>query len=533
MKLHTSIVTACSLILFIFVGNFLASRHFLRLDVTDNREFTLAEATKQMLRDLDDVVTVRVYFTKELPPQLTPLQRGVEDLLAEYQGFGAKNFQVEYRDPQRDPQTEREVVLMGIQPMELNVVKRDKQEVAKIYLGLVMLHGDQKEVIPIDPRDPTRHLEESLTAAMLKLTRERTPVVGWIAAEQRPEGEGFHLAQELIRQRVTVETVTSADVSLDPKRFDAVVVLADGPEVVSEGLRFALDQYLGAGGKVLLFANRVAVQPGFMGTEQVLGLEPLLEAYGLRLPPRLVADAIANYAAFRSGVVTYTLPYPLWPIASQEVQGLNREHPVVGRLESLTLPWVSPIEFSGDAPAGLERIVLAQSSVRSGVTAGEPPFSLEPRDATLLVPHSAGPRHPMVVSLRGVLPAAYGSGQLSAPAGSTASARGTAAGELVVVGTAHVLEDRFLSQQQFAEGATFFVNMVDHLTIGDALIGIRSRPVTARPIDPDLSASQKAVMRYGNMVGLPVLLVLGGLGGMALRRRRWQRLRAQYRRGRA
>lgn len=533
MKLHTSIVTAGSLILLIFVGNFLASRHFVRLDVTDNQEFTLAETTKQMLRTLEDVVTVRVYFTRELPPQLTPLQRGVEDLLAEYKGFGAENFQVEYRDPQRDAQTEREVALMGIQPMELNVVKRDKQEVARIYLGLVMLHGDQKEVIPVDPRDPTRHLEESLTAAMLKLTRERSPVVGWMAADQRPEGEGFHLAQELIRQRATVEAITSADVSLDPKRFDAVVVVADGPEVVSDGLRFALDQYLGAGGRALILANRVAVQPGFMGVEQSIGLEPLLEAYGLRIPPRLVADAIANYAAFRSDVATYTLRYPLWPIASQEIEGLNRDHPVVGRLESLTLPWVSPIEFSGAAPAGVERVVLAQSSVRSGVTPGEPPFSLEPRDATLLVPETAGQRLPLVVSLRGVLPEAYGRGKLNAPAGTKATARSTTAGELIVVGSAHLLEDRFLSQQQFGEGAIFFVNLLDHLTIGDALIGIRSRPVTARPIDPELSVAQKSVIRYGNMIGLPVLLVLGGLGGMVLRQRRWQRLRARYQRGHA
>lgn len=526
MKRSAAIV-GCAILVTLLVVNFFGSRHFARLDLTANREYTLASATKETLRGLKDVVTIREYFSKDLPPQLTPIKRGVTDILGEYQRYGSENIQIEVLDPQADPQTEREVMILGINPLEVNVVKKDKQELARVFMGLVLLYGDDKEVIQVDPREPTRHLEEWITGGIVKLTRDKQPKIGWAAPATRPEGSGFNIARKFLEERYGVETVDAKSPQLDPTKLDTVVLVS--PQEATPEFRFALDQYLGAGGKVVLFLDRVQVEErGFNGTKQESGLESLLAAYGVQSTGKLVADASANYASFQSQMFTYTVPYPFWP--ALRGNGLDREHPVVSKLELLTLPWATTLDVAS-VPEGLTAKVLARTSPKSGLLAGEPPYTLDPESAASAIPASPGTGFPLIVEVEGKFPDAFAAGGLERPKavdGKPAWPRGETPGRLIVVGTAHLLEDRFVGQRQFAEGVAFFANVIDHCTIGDALIGIRSRPVTARPINRDFSEAQRALIRYVNLVGVPLIVVGVGLVMMLLRRKRWAALRSAY-----
>ena len=73
---------------------------------------------------------------------------------------------------------------------------------------------------------------------------------------------------------------------------------------------------------------------------------------------------------------------------------------------------------------------------------------------------------------------------------------------------------------RFPENATFFLNIVDWLTMGDALIGIRTREKTERPIPTELSDKKKAFIRYINIFGVSILIILFGLVKFLLRRRK-------------
>src|SRR3989338_5010229 len=119
MKRNITIVTI-TILLALAIINFLASRHFVRLDLTRNGDYTLAPATQQILRDLKDVVTLRLYFTKDLPPQLLMLRRLVNDTVSEFRRVGGQNIRVEYADPAGDPATEREAMVSAITPVQLN-----------------------------------------------------------------------------------------------------------------------------------------------------------------------------------------------------------------------------------------------------------------------------------------------------------------------------------------------------------------------------------------------------------------------------
>jgi ABC-2 type transport system permease protein len=523
MTKRTPIITGLTILILLVVGNFIATRHFFRLDLTDNKQYTLADATKHLLKTLDDAVTIRVYFTKELPPQLIPMKRGIEDLLAEYHQYGGENFQVEFHDPQADPKTERELMMLGIQPMQVNVVEKDKQEVARIFLGLVMLYGDKKEMIPVNPRQPTAHLEEYMSGAIVKLTRDALPVVGWWAPQGAADGEGFALVRQLLTQRFDVRDVSTDGLDLDPATYETVVILS--PENVALAAQQQLDRYLDHGGKVVLLVDTVSVTAGFSGEAREVGLAPLLKAYGLRVAQRLVADAVSDYASFRSGSFSYTVPYPFWPSARGE--GLNREDPTVSKLETITLPWVSPIVADAQMPDGLTLTKLVESSPLVGETPGEPPFTLDPQSSTLLIPRSETRRRTLAVRVEGKFPNPFGEGGIVLPKDLKSIERRGADGRLIVVGTAAFLQDRFVGQPNFRPGVAFFDNVVDLMTLGDALVGIRSRPVTSRPL-PILTAGQKSALRYSHMLGIPTLIILGGFVGVWARRKEWEGIKREY-----
>ena len=83
--------------------NVIASRRFARLDLTQNREYTITKSTKSILAGLDDVVNVTVYFSKELPPYLATLDRQVKDILDEYKAYSGGKLRIQFEDPGDDP----------------------------------------------------------------------------------------------------------------------------------------------------------------------------------------------------------------------------------------------------------------------------------------------------------------------------------------------------------------------------------------------------------------------------------------------
>ncbi len=99
------------------------------------------------------------------------------------------------------------------------------------------------------------------------------------------------------------------------------------------------------------------------------------------------------------------------------------------------------------------------------------------------------------------------------------------AGRLIVMSSASALADNFLGQ--FRDNVTFLQNTVDMMVLGDQLLGIRSAPVTARPIE-QLSDSQKFVMRWANILAVPALLVLFGLLLWFLKGRKRRAIQERY-----
>ena len=147
-KRNQTIVRASLVLGILIVVNIISVRLFGRLDLTRQKVYTLSDASKKLVRSFDDRVTVRAYFTEDLPSPYNNNRRAVLDILNEYRAYAGGNLQYEFVNPEGD-KGEAEAREQGIPPVNVQVVKEDKFEVKRAYLGLVMMYEDKKETLPV------------------------------------------------------------------------------------------------------------------------------------------------------------------------------------------------------------------------------------------------------------------------------------------------------------------------------------------------------------------------------------------------
>ena len=167
-----SVTVVLLVALILLVANFVASRVLARVDLTKDKEFTISKSTREILRDLDDVVTINVYFSKKLPPNLATLKRNIEDVLRGYQAYSHGKVRVAYIDPSDSPEDEQKMRFLGIPQVQLNVLEKDQLQVINGYMGIAILYADRHQAIPIVQDVAT--LEYDLTAGILQVVSHRS-----------------------------------------------------------------------------------------------------------------------------------------------------------------------------------------------------------------------------------------------------------------------------------------------------------------------------------------------------------------------
>ncbi|MFH1314452.1 MAG: GldG family protein [Candidatus Eisenbacteria bacterium] len=484
--------------------NLLSLRFFTRADLTDGKLFSVSESTRDVVGDLDDIVNIKVYFSQKLPPYLTTLTRQVRDVLDEYRAYAGGNLIVDFEDPAADPETEQRVRSLGIPPVQLNIIEKDKAEILNAYLGIAILFEDRHEVIPVVQN--AANLEYELTSAIVKVTSKEQKTVGFLTGHGEPDIDaGYEAARRSLEKQYAVKRVPTADGRMVPDDINTLIVA--GAVQLGAWDRFAIDQFVMRGGRVFFLVDKMTVPEGTLTATPVeTGLDSLLAHYGLVLRPDLVIDRSAGSATFSAGFFRYTLPYPLWPMIVRS--GFSEESPITNQLERAVLPWTSSIEITAVGDGAPEAVVLARSSPESWTE--ERQFDLNPQRNFMPLTEVA-PRN-LAVLLRGRF-SSFFAGRPVPTAGTGEPWDGirldtSPETQIILVGNSRFVANDFLGQ--YPENRTFFLNAVDWLTLGDSLIGIRSRGVTTRPLK-QIGERSKATIRFASTFGIPTVLIIWGL----------------------
>ncbi len=171
----------------------------LRVDMTEYQKYTLSETTQDLLRDLQEPLLIRGYFSEKTHPLLAPLVPEVRDMLNEYQVMAGGTVRLEIIDPAKQPDKEAEAnQVYGIRPTPFQVTGRYEASVINSYFDILVQYGDQSETLTFNDlieveqnRDGTldvrlRNLEYDLTSTIKKVVYGFQSVDAILASLEEP-----------------------------------------------------------------------------------------------------------------------------------------------------------------------------------------------------------------------------------------------------------------------------------------------------------------------------------------------------------
>ena len=461
--------------------NILANRYFFRFDFTEDKRYTLSKATKEILDNLEDPITITAYFSEGLPPNIDKTRVDFKDLLSEYASRSRGKVLYEFINPNKDPQTEQEAMQNGISPVVINVREKDQSVQKKAYLGAVLKYGENTEVIPFV--QPGSAMEYSLSSNLKKLTVEEKKLIGFIQGHGEPSTSMMSQAMQALNVLNVVEGVNLTD-STYLARYETLALIAPTDSIPDAHFNM-LDEYLAQGGNLFVAINRVDgdLQQS-MGNDVTTGLETWLSDKNIQVENNFIVDANCGQVSVvqQQGFISFTsqISFPYLPIFTNFA-----EHPVTSGLETVIMQFASSISYTGDTTLNFQPLVM--SSEKSGTQSNPVFFNIQRNWTDADFP------------MQNVVAAALLEGKIE----------GSAESKLIVVGDGDfaVNGQGQQAQQLSPDNVNLLVNAIDWMSDDTGLIELRTRGVTSRMLD-QIEDGKKNFLKWLNVL-LPILLIIG------------------------
>ncbi len=298
-----------------------------KADLTQQRLYTMSEGTRQMLRSIDEPISIRLYYSKRLGEAASNYGRffeRVRALLQQYRDISGGKLDVAIFDPEPFSDAEDRAVAAGLRGVRLN------QEGETGYFGLVGSNAtDNEGSIPFFTTDREPFVEYDITKLIYALANPKKRVVGLITGlpldggmnPMAMMGGGRTLPPQMIMEQIRdffeVRALTQDLKEIPP---DVDVLMVAQPDRLTAEAAYAIDQYVLGGGKVLAFVDPVAESGGRQGPMGMGSGPPapefvkLLKAWGVDFDPsKAVGDiAHARRVQFGGGARPVVTEYVAW-----------------------------------------------------------------------------------------------------------------------------------------------------------------------------------------------------------------------------
>ncbi|MBD7976508.1 GldG family protein [Serpens gallinarum] len=461
-----------------------------RLDLTEQKLYTLSEGTERILAGLDEPLTLQLFYSDAATQDLVALRnyaRRVEELLKTYVRAADGKLTLQVIDPEPFSEREDQAAEYGLQAVPLRAGGE------RIYFGLAgsNAQGD-RQVIPFFPLDQEEFLEYEISRLVNSLANPQLPVVGVLSG--LPLSGGFDMLArqpsppwmiiDEIRQLFRIESLQT-DVDQIPEEVS--VLLLVHPKQLPEQTLYAIDQFVLRGGKLLAFvdpfseANTGTGLPGEM--DKSSNLDTLFQAWGLRM----LSDQVLLDGAYALPVSLGAGQRPVRHAAwlSLPAEALDQEDVSTANLETLIMASAGVLEPLEDAKTTFLPII--RSSNQSQPVDVQRLAMLDNPESLIRELQPTGERYALAARISGPAQSAFPNGI----EGQKDGLKQAANINLLVVADTDVLSDRMWVQvqdffgqripQPFADNAGFAINALDNLAGSEALISVRSRSRFDRP----------------------------------------------------
>ncbi len=523
----------------VFVAAVMASNTLLRgfrIDLTQNKIYTLSAGTKKVLHDIDEPVNLYLFYSDKEAKNayLRAYATRVQEMLDEFAANSNGKLKVKVIDPEPFSDDEDRATQLGLQPVNLGGA-----EDQKVFFGVAGTNsvGDTQKIPFLQP-DKEAFLEYDLAHLVYGLAHPKKPVVallsgvpmagGYDARTRRASMPWTIMTQ--VRQLFDVRTLP-ASVSKIDKDVDVLWIVH--PKNLDDKTLYAIDQFVLRGGRALVFVDPLAevASPGPQAGIAGLGaassdMKRLFDAWGVKYSPaEVVGD---NLHALRVNTGNGQTVRHIGLIGLDD-KSMDQKDVITAGLESVNLGTAGALEKAKGAKIKFTPLIVS-SKQSALVPAIKMQFLDDP--ARLLDDFTpTGQQYTLAARLSGHIETAFPNGppaekkpdadaskkdaagadaakpdSKTAVATPAASLKSTDDANIVVVADVDMLSDRMWVQRQnflgqsivsaFANNGDFVTNALDNLSGSAELIGLKSRPTFSRPFTTVVALRAAADRRF-------------------------------------
>jgi len=449
----------------------------LRLDLTQNKIYTLSSGSKQIINQLPEPVILRFYFSKRLAkanPYLLSFASRIQDLLTQYERSGKGKIILEVIDPEPFSAEEDNAVNFGLRGIPVDGTGTE------LYMGLVATNAlNIRSVIPFFQPNREENLEYDLSQILYNLSHPEPNVVGVMSAlplQGTKESRPWAVWQQMAQQYVLKSVDTNASVIPDTIKTLMIVEPAHFSSVTIK----AIDNFIMRGGNLLAFIDPYSDVAAQKTRATNPALNELLKSWGIELQEnKVVADrSIAKSVNLRQADGREsTIQYPFWLDCT--VKNFDKKDVLTSSLDKMTIP----------SPGSIIKTAGAETTVSPLITTS--------KDAMLVDAQNIGEYqqnfskfHTNYKPTGAYVLAARISGPINSPFNQNIR---SATSNIVVIADADMLHDHFWLNIQKVMGkdigvptaanGNFVLSAIDNLSGSNALISIRNRGTFVRPFE--------------------------------------------------
>ncbi len=541
----------------IIVANQLSSRLFYRFDLTEENRYTISEASKNILENLDDAVYVDVYLEGDLPAAVKRLQKSVKETLDEFKIYAGSNLQFRFVDPSTAKSSKarqefyESLIKKGIQATNLYDNVDGKRSQILVFPGAIITYGTREMGVTFlkgnKSSSPQEQLNQSiegveyeLSSAIKSLTEQKTKRIALLKGHGELDTlQVAGLTAELMNKyKVFHIDLTKRSNLLG---FDAII-LAKPKNPFNEFDKYKIDQFIMRGGKAVFLIDALSANMDSVDNENNLALpfetnlEDLFFKYGFRINRDLILDM--NAAPYPVVVGNMgdnpqikLLPWPFFPIVNEFTN-----HPTVRNLNAVVTKFISTIDTL--KAEGIRKIPLMNTSQYSKVLNSPVRVSInELKKDTKPDFFNSGPQTTAWI-YEGKFTSLFKNRFLPDNADKSSFIADGNPTKILIVSDGDIAKNDFnpktgqpveLGFDQFTKtrfaNADFLVNTMTYLVEEDGIINTRSKEIKIRPLDSVKIKSQKTIWQLINLV-LPILLiVIFGIVKYLMRKHKYTRFK--------
>lgn len=533
MSKQSNISKIIILIIGLLILNFISSKLYTRIDLTDDQRYTLSQPTNAVLDKVDSPIVVKVYLDGDFPAEFKRLQIETKQLLEELKSKN-KNIKFQFINP-LDVNT-NQLIAEGLQPSQLSIQENGKISEIVIFPWATVQKGKKTENVSLlkdtntqsqdeQLQNSIQNLEYGFTNAIHKVISKKTKKIAvlkgngelddiYLVDFLKKVGEYYRLAP------YTLDSVEkNPNTTLNKLNEFDLALIAKPTEKFTEKEKYALDQFIMNGGKSLWMIDQVQAeldslyQTGESLTfPRELNLTDLLFNYGIRINLNLVQDIYSSNIPLATGKIGNKTQYNQFPWSYYPVSISANNHPINKHIEPVNFKFANSIDLLKN---NIKKTILLHSSDKSKTQGAPSIVSLNSIRQQINQENFSKKNIPLAVLLEGEFKSAYEN--RIKPFKSSENKDKSVKNEMIIIADGDIAANQVTrgkpeelgvdkwTGQQFGN-KEFLLNCVNYLLDDSGLLDIRSKTINLKMLDREKTYKERSFYQLLN-IALPIVLL--------------------------